>query len=235
MNCEIKTYKLGNLCKVVTAKSHTLPVQSNGKVKSTLYVSAKYELRSTLATFTQEQKTTGYYLLSEHITDALYYSFLLNSSIGVISLHNDKNKSYTRGNVTKTKLVGMHINVIPKRYTRVCNILELMIRRMKGLLVEGQAIIARDATIAFLEDMRNYIALEIYMMSVFEKHQVSILKPWTDFIEREGNDYKISSLDNVFMSLYKSIVSPKNDILDAMKKVRLFVEELGKDLKGGDE
>ena len=101
--------------------------------------------------------------------------------------------------------------------------------------MEEQAIIARGATIAFLEDMRDYIALEIYLMSIFESHQVSILKPWTDFIEREGNDYKINSLDKVFMSFYKSIVNPKNDILDAVKKAKLFIGELGKNLKGGDE
>lgn len=235
MNYDIKTYRLGNLCQVVTAKSHVLQILSSGKVKSTLYVPAKYELGSPIAVFTEEQKTTGFYILSEHITDLLYYSFLLNSSIGIIFLHNGKSKSLTKSNVTKTKLVGMQINVIPKHYTIACNMLELMIRRIKGLQVEGQAAIARDATISFLEDMRNYIALEIYLKPVFETHQVSILNPWTNFIEREGGDYKISSLDKVFMLFYKSIVNPKNDILDAMKKVRLFIGELSENLKREEE
>ena len=33
---------------------------------------------------------------------------------------------------------------------------------------------------------------------------------------------------DVFISFYKSVSDPDNDIMDAMKKARLFVWELGK-------
>ena len=51
------------------------------------------------------------------------------------------------------------------------------------------------------------------------KHEVVL---WTRFVEERGGNYKIKQIDEVFLSFYKSVSDPDNDIMDAMKKARLF-------------
>ena len=222
---------LSDLCHVVGVKSYTLPVLESGKVKGTLYVQNKYEIGYPLASFTTEQKEKGYYLLSEHIPDLLYCSFILNSGLGMLSMHEEGDSSYTKGTVTKKKLENVTINQIPEKYKRACNYLEMIIIRVSRLKVEGESAIIRDATVSFLNDMRSSIGLEIYMNAIFESRHVSVLEPWAAYVEENGGAYRLKQVDDVFLSFYKSISDPDNEIMDAMKKARLFVWELGKSIK----
>lgn len=227
MNEEVTKCLLCDLCHVVGARSYTLPIMDTGKVKGTLYVQNKYEIGYPLASFVTEQKKTGFYLLSELVSDLLYCSFILNSGLGMLSMH-EKDTSFTKGTVTKKKLENVTINLIPERYKIACNVLELIIMRVSSLGVEGDASIIRETTVSFLKDMRSYIGLEIYMNELFEIKQVSVLEPWAKFVEEQRGNYRLKQVDDVFISFYKSISDPDNAIMDAMKKTRLFIWELVK-------
>ena len=231
MNEEIKICILSDLCQVISAKSYTLPVQETGRVKGTLYVPNKYEIGVSFTSFVSEQKEKGYFLLSDLSSDLLYCSFILNSGIGMLQMHDEGDSLYTKGTVTKKKLENVTIKLVPERYKRACNILEMIITRVSRLEVEGEAIVVRDATVSFLKDMRSYIGLEIYMNPIFESRNVSVLEPWTTFVEGNGGSYRLKQVDDVFISFYKSVSDPDNDIMDAMKKARLFVWNLGKSEK----
>lgn len=222
---------LSDLCQVVGVKSYTLHVLEPGRVKGTLYVQNKYEIGYPLASFVTEQKEKGYYLLSEHSPDLLYVSFILNSGLGVLSMHEEGDLSCAKGTVTKKKLENVTINQVPERYKRSCNVLEMIIMRVSRLSVEGEASIIKDTTVSFLNEMRSYIGLEIYMNAIFENKQVSVLEPWASFVEKIGGNYRLKQVDEVFLSFYKSISDPDNEIMDAMKKARLFVWELWKTIK----
>lgn len=69
------------------------------------------------------------------------------------------------------------------------------------------------------------------MNPIFVDRQVSVLEPWTRFVETKIGEYKINIVDNVFISFYKSVADPDNDIMDAMKKAKMFVWELGEVMK----
>lgn len=231
MKEDIKQYVLSELCQVVGAKIYSLPVLPSGERKGTLYVPNKYEIGYPFASFVREQKDKGFYLLSNQSSDLLYCSFVLNSGLGMLYMHDDEDPSYTKGTVTKKKLENVTIKVVAERYKRACNILEMIITRVERLEVEGEATIVRDATVSFLKDMRSYIGLEIYMNLVFESKQVSVLEPWTTFVEEKGGNYRLKQVDEVFIAFYKVISDPDNDIMDAMKKARLFVWDLGESMK----
>lgn len=231
MNEEIERCLLSDLCQVVVAKKYTLPVFPTGQIKSALYVPNKYELGKRLAVFIKEQKNTGFYLVSELRGNLLYCSFILNSGMGMLYMQDRGDVTNTRGTVNKKKLENVVINKIPDRYKRACNILELIINRVSDFEVEASASDARDAMVSFLNNMRSYIALEIYMNPIFVNRQVSVLEPWTRFVETKMGEYKINIVDNVFISFYKSVADPDNDIMDAMKKARMFVWELGEVMK----
>lgn len=226
MKEEIQNIQLSELCVVVGAKSYTLPVLPTGNVKGILYVPNKYEIGHPFASFIREQKEKGFYLLSEHSSDLLYCSFILNSGLGMIYMHEEGNPTETKGTVTKKKLENIIIKQIPEINKRACNILELIITRVSRLEVEDETKVVRDATVSFLTDMRRYIGLEIYMNEVFESRNVSVLDPWSRFVEGHSGSYKLKQIDEVFLSFYKSISDPDNEIMDAMKKTRLFVGEL---------
>ena len=231
MQEETKNCLLSELCQVIGARSYSLPVLQTGKVKGTLYVPNRFAIGSPLASFVTEQKQNGFYLLSEQISDLFYCSFILNSGLGMLYLHDDKDSSYAKGTVTKKKLENVTIRLVAERYKRACNILEMIIIRVSRLNVEEELSIIRDVTVSFLNDMRSYIGLEIYMNEVFEDRQVSVLEPWTSFVEKKGGNYKLKQIDDVFVSFYKSISDPENDIMDGMKKARLFVWELGESMR----
>lgn len=231
MNEEIEKCLLSDLCQVVLAKNYTLPVFPTGQIKSALYVPNKYELGKRFAVFIKEQKETGFYLISELRGNLLYCSFILNSGMGMLYMQDRGDVTITKRTVSKKKLENVVINKIPDRYKRACNILELIINRVSDFEVEDSASDARDAMVSFLNNMRSYIALEIYMNPIFVNRQVSVLEPWTQFVETKMGEYKINIVDNVFISFYKSVADPDNDIMDAMKKARMFVWELGEVMK----
>lgn len=227
----IKRTKLSDIFQIESAKSYVLPVLASGRVKSTLYVPSKFEMGHDFACFTSKQNDSGYYLVSEHRSELIYCSFILNGGIGMLYLKDKDSIEATKGTVTKKKLGEVMINQIPERYIRACNILELIITRVGKLKVDDQVVVAKEATVSFLKDMRSYISLEIYMNSIFESRQVSVLEPWTRFVEEKAGSYKIDLVDDVFVSFYKSVTDPDNAIMDAMKKAKLFVWELGEAMK----
>ena len=227
----INNHLLSDLCQVVGAKSYTLPILPTGKPKATLYIPSKYEIGTQLSSFVTVQKDSGFFLLSSHGSDLLYCSFILNSGIGMLYMHDEKDASYTKGTVTKRKLENVTIKILPERYKRACILLEIIITRVSSIEVEGDATIVRDATISFLTDMRSYIGLELYMEKVFKDKQVSVIEPWTSFLEERGGSYKLNQIDDVLIAFYKTISNPENDIMDAMKKARLFVWELSESMK----
>lgn len=231
MNEEIKQCILSDLCQVVNAKSYTLPVLDTGRVKGTLYTPQKYEVGISFASFVTEQKEKGYFIISDRSTDLLYCSFILNSGIGMLQMHDDGDSSYTKGTVTKRKLENVTIKLVPDRYKRACNVLEMIIIRVSRLQMEGEGAVLHDATVSFLNDMRSYIGLEIYMNPMFKSRGVSVLEPWADFVESNGGSYRLKQIDDVFLSFFKSVSDPDNAIMDAMKKVRLFIWEIGKSVK----
>ena len=231
MKKEITKYLLSDLCQIVGVKSYKLPILPDGRLKGTLYVPNKFEIGETFASFVREQKEKGFFLLSESDSNLLYCSFVLNSGLGMLYMHEEQDQSYTKGTVTKKKLENITVNIVSENYKRACNILELMIIRISNLEVKEETAIVRDATVSFLKDMRSYIGLEIYMNAVFDSHDVSVLEPWTKFVEGKGGSYKLKQIDDVFISFYKTVSDPDNDIMDAMKKARLFVWELGESMK----
>lgn len=233
MNEEIERCLLSDLCQVVVAKNYTLPVFPTGQIKSALYVPNKYELGKRLAVFIKEQKDSGYYLVSELRGNLIYCSFILNSGMGMLYMQDRGDVTNTRGTVSKKKLENVLINTIPDKYKRACNVLELIINRVSDFEVEDSVSDAHDAMVSFLYNMRSYIALEIYMNPIFVDRQVSVLEPWTRFVETKMGEYKINIVDNVFISFYKSVADPDNDIMDAMKKAKMFVWQLVDSIKSG--
>lgn len=229
----ITKYSLSDLCQIVGVKSYILPLSRDGRPKGTLYVPQKFVINEPFAAFVREQKDRGFYLLSDSNPNLLYCSFVLNSGVGMMFMHDEQDQSYTNGTVSKKKLEKITINTVAENYKWACTILELMIIRISNLEVKDDAAIVRDVTGSFLRDMRSYIGLEIYMNKIFENHQVSVLEPWTKFVEEKGGSYRLKQVDDVFISFYKTISDPENDIMDAMKKARLLVWELSESIKKG--
>lgn len=219
-------YNISELCIIVSAKTYEQTLNKNAKKEAALYVGAKYDMDKRLAYFTSTAQETGFYLLSNKKFDLLYIAFILNSYVGKLFLHNEGTDIYIKGNVIKRNLESIRIVNIPHSYRRACNILELIINRISTLNVDDKTIEIKDATISFLFDMRNYISLEIYMKPIFVSHQVSILEPWARFIYNNHIQFDLCSIDDTFTRFYKLIIDPENEVMDAMKKVRMFMWEL---------
>lgn len=230
---EYRDYTISELCRIVAAKDYTLPVNDNGRADAKLYVEGRYNMGKPLniAYFTSIQKEKGFFLLSDKAIDLLYLAFILNSCVGSIFLHNEGSSNYTRGHVTKRNLSAVRITLIPERYRKACNVLELIIQRVRRLDVDDEVREIKEATVIFLSDIRNCICLEIYMKPMFIEHRVSILEPWMHFVEQNCTQYSLQAIDDTFVTFYKSIVDPENEVMDAMKKVRLFLWELVEQIK----
>lgn len=224
-------YNIAELCTIVSAKTYKQHLNKNAKKDSTLYIEAKYNMDKRLAYFTSMINETGFYLLSNKKFDLLYIAFILNSYVGKLLLHNKGNDNYIKGNVTRHNLGAIRIVNIPHSYRRACNILELLIDRISTLNVGDRTVEIKEATISFLGDMRNYISLELYMKPIFVSHQVSILEPWTRFVYNNHTQFDRCSIDDTFTRFYKHIADPENEVMDAMKKVRMFMWELVSNIK----
>ncbi len=224
-------YTLSELCSIVPAKTYTLPVNENGRVRAVMYVEPRYEMGKTLAYFTSVQRESGYYLLADNRIDMLYVAFILNSYVGNLFLHNEGSNNHVKGNVTKRGLSAVRVSLIPEQFRKACNVLELIIGRVSRFEVDEKNREIKEATVSFLSDIRNYICLEIYMTPVFVEHQVSILGPWERFVGKNKTQYSLGSIDDTFVSFYKSVVDPDNEVMDAMKKVRMFMWELYEQIK----
>lgn len=228
---EDKDYTISELCRIVTANNYSQSSNDDGGMFAALYVGSRYDMGKTLAYFTSAQKENGYYLLADKSIDLLYIAFILNSYVGRLFLHDKSSDNFFKGNVSKRNLSAVRIKIIPDQYRKACNVLELIILRVGRLEVENESREIKEATVSFLNDMRNYICLEIYMKPMFVEHQVSILEPWERFVERNSAQYSITSIDDTFAIFYKSVVNPENEVMDAIKKVRMFMWDLVEQIK----
>lgn len=226
-------YTISDLCRIVSAKGFVLSINKIGKIIPELYVANRYDISklSKLSYFTTSRKENGFFLLSDNASDILYISFILNSHVGGLLLHNDGNDNYLRGNVTKRNLSSVRIVFVHEKGRKACNMLELIIERISRLKVDDKDHEVIEATVSFLSDIRNFICLEIYMKPIFMEHQVSILEPWVNFVEMNQSQYSLQAIDDTFTLFYKSIVDPENEVMDAMKKVRLFIWDLVEQMK----
>lgn len=206
-------------------------MNENGRVQAVMYVEARYEMGKPVAYFTTAQKSNGYYLHADSTVDMIYVAFVLNSYLGNLFLHKDGSVSWLKGNVTKRSLSAVRITILSERYIKACNVLELIIGRVSRLEVDEKVHEIKEATVSFLADMRNYINMEIYMKPVFMEHNVSVLEPWERFVEKSQTQYSLDSIDETFTSFYKSVVDPDNEVMDAMKKVRLFMWDMVEQIK----
>lgn len=159
---EDRNNTISDLCKIVSAKKYTLPANDGGRIRTYMYVGSGFGVGKTLAYFTSDQKNNGYYLFADNRIDLLYIAFILNSYLGSILLHNEGADNYLNGKVTKRNLSAVRIVIIPERYKKACNVLELIIQRITGLKVDDRTREIKDASVSFLNDMRNYICLEIW-------------------------------------------------------------------------
>lgn len=226
-----KEYTIADICNIIYAKTYAFSSNKDGSEGIALYVGRRYDMGKTLAFFTQNHQESGYYLHCDDKQQLLYIAFILNSYVGMLLLHNEGSDEYGKGSVTKKNLGAVRICMITDNYIKACNILELIIGRVSSSNADEDAKEAKEAAISLLTDMRNFISLEIYMKPVFVEHQVSVLEPWEKFVNEKGVLYNWDTIDGTIKSFYKAILDPENEVIDAIKKARMFVWELFKTLK----
>lgn len=231
MEEQYKDYTIADLCSIVSAKNYALSSKKDGNEGIALYVGRKYDMGKTLAFFTHNLQESGYYVHCDDKQLLLYIAFILNSYVGMLFLHNEGSDEYGKGSVTMKNLGAVRICMIPDNYIKACNILELIIGRVSSSNADEDVKEAKEATISLLTDMRNFISLEIYMKPVFVEHQVSVLEPWDKFVNEKGVLYNWDTIDGAIKSFYKAILDPENEVMDAIKKARMFVWELFETLK----
>lgn len=225
--------RLGKIEKVLTAKEYneTLIGKTIEDEETIVYLKKDIDERTQIATLNNEQNF-DYVIVCSKIEMAKYYAFYINSAIGKQFLLPDIKNNKFRGRTKISQLKRLPIYYV-EEYSSGCIVLQSLI---DFLLSYSRCVDSVDNDIFstilnYFSSLRDSIVLEMVLPKLFEKADISILKPWEeemiqlaaknlDCSEKRGKD----GLD-ILSTLFDDLMTSGNELMENMNRLRLYMKD----------
>lgn len=188
-----------------------------------LIVQKTFKRNSIFCKVAEPDGNDAFYIVSDSTKDLYYIAFILNSGMAKFEF-SERNAAHLSGTVNTNKLKNFTLVDIPDEYKNPCNELDLLIGNLDQYVKKGDEVQYLEFVCSFMNDLRDAIVSEIYLQPLFDKYNVHILDRWVDEYKRihEGD---VSDWNTYLTSLFDSLFSPNNQLLEGMKKFRMLIND----------
>ncbi|MCQ2301248.1 MAG: hypothetical protein MJZ94_01315 [Bacteroidales bacterium] len=224
---ELIKKKLSEISSVYGEKGFASAVAKSSSLFSCpkLLVSSKIKNDGPVCCLSNTFEKNAFVIIANSGFNVRYIEFILNSVIGKIFL--GINKIDRSVNVSTKALKDVDIVLVSSSEEQACvslsNIINLLYRKNKDDSENEKNL---SAAYYFLSDLRDYIALELYLKPLFEKEEISILSNW--LVEYYNASARESDSGSFAQHLFQSLSSSGNQLVENMYKMRLFISEFVK-------
>lgn len=190
-----------------------------------LLISSKIKNEGPICNISNTFERNAFVIIANPNFNIRYIEFLLNSAIGKIFLGITKIDRSV--NISTKALKDIDIVLVPSPEEQACvslsNIINLLYRKNKDDSEKEKNL---SPAYFFLSDLRDYIALELYLKPLFEKEEISILGNW--LVEYHNASNRENDSGGFAQRLFQSLSSSSNQLMQNMYKMRLFINEFVK-------
>lgn len=237
LNRELKTIPVKNFhgVKVYTRTSYLKALEegnlTSDKEHLTVSISRKVDFSKDVAVF-GSKKLRDYIITSSDSFQALYLSFILNTTFGKMGLLNggDREKS-----LTNIRAVGRTMIPYPSAETVLyCSTLENMIRFL-GSIIDRLDDVSNSikAARSFLANVREYIVMEMIAPEFFGSRDVHILESWKETV----NYFSLENMDRInkatpenslemTMALFDKCLEFGNPLMQNLNKMKAYISDI---------
>lgn len=225
--------RLGKIEKVLTAKEYneTLIGKTIEDEETIVYLKKDIDERTQIATLNNEQNF-DYVIVCSKIEMAKYYAFYINSAIGKQFLLPDIKNNKFRGRAKISQLKRLPIYYV-EEYSSGCIVLQSLI---DFLLSYSRCVDSVDNDIFFtilnyFSSLRDSIVLEMVLPKLFEKADISILKPWEEEMIRlaaknlDSSEKREKDGLDILSTLFDDLMTSGNELMENMNRLRLYMKD----------
>lgn len=225
--------RLGKIEKVLTAKEYndTLIEKTIEDEETIVYLKKDIDERTQIATLNNEQNF-DYIIVCSKIEMAKYYAFYINSAIGKQFLLPDIKNNKFRGRTKISQLKRLPIYYV-EEYSSGCIVLQSLI---DFLLSYSRCIDSVDNDIFstilnYFSSLRDSIVLEMVLPKLFEKADISILKPWEEEMIRlaaknlDSSEKREKDGLDILSTLFDDLMTSGNELMENMNRLRLYMKD----------
>lgn len=218
-----KRVKLAELATITTFATYQLLLIKQPELKQSykLFISKNISI-DTITCIVAKEGKAPFVLLADEMT-LRYISFFLNSTWGKLFLI-PEDKYEKQAGITNTVLIKNTLIVFHKDMKPFCIILEELMDYLHTYLAKKYKDEDRySATISrFFSQVRDAMVMELFMPSIFKSYQISVLAPWRKEVEKLVAGVKERE---AITRIFDSLVSPGNELMENMNRMRLFMKE----------
>lgn len=225
--------RLGKIEKVLTAKEYneTLIGKTIEDEETIVYLKKDIDERTQIATLNNEQNF-DYVIVCSKIEMAKYYAFYINSAIGKQFLLPDIKNNKFRGRTKISQLKRLPIYYV-EEYSSGCIVLQSLI---DFLLSYSRCVDSVDNDIFstilnYFSSLRDSIVLEMVLPKLFEKADISILKPWEEELIRlaaknlDSSEKREKDGLDILSTLFDDLMTSGNELMENMNRLRLYMKD----------
>lgn len=225
--------RLGKIEKVLTAKEYndTLIRKTIENEETIVYLKKDIDERTQIATLNNEQNF-DYVIVCSKIEMAKYYAFYINSAIGKQFLLPDIKNNKFRGRTKISQLKRLPIYYV-EEYSSGCIVLQYLI---DFLLSYSRCVDSVDNDIFstilnYFSSLRDSIVLEMVLPKLFEKADISILKPWEEEMIRlaaknlDSSEKREKDGLDILSTLFDDLMTSGNELMENMNRLRLYMKD----------
>lgn len=225
--------RLGKIEKVLTAKEYneTLIGKTIEDEETIVYLKKDIDERTQIATLNNEQNF-DYVIVCSKIEMAKYYAFYINSAIGKQFLLPDIKNNKFRGRAKISQLKRLPIYYV-EEYSSGCIVLQSLI---DFLLSYSRCVDSVDNDIFstilnYFSSLRDSIVLEMVLPKLFEKADISILKPWEEEMIRlaaknlDSSEKREKDGLDILSTLFDDLMTSGNELMENMNRLRLYMKD----------
>lgn len=225
--------RLGKIEKVLTAKEYndTLIGKTIEDEETIVYLKKDIDERTQIATLNNEQNF-DYVIVCSKIEMAKYYAFYINSAIGKQFLLPDIKNNKFRGRTKISQLKRLPIYYV-EEFSSGCIVLQSLI---DFLLSYSRCVDSVDNDIFstilnYFSSLRDSIVLEMVLPKLFEKADISILKPWEEEMIRlaaknlDSSEKREKDGLDILSTLFDDLMTSGNELMENMNRLRLYMKD----------
>lgn len=225
--------RLGKIEKVLTVKEYndTFIKKTIEDEETIVYLKKDIDGRTQIASLYNKQDF-DYVIVCSKIEMAKYYVFYINSAIGKQFLLPDIKNNKFRGRTKISHLKRLPIYYI-EEYSSGCIVLQSLI---DFLLSYSRNVDSIDndvfsTILNYFASLRDSMVLEMVLPKLFEKADISILKPWEEEMIRlaaknlDSSKTKVKEGLDILSTLFNDLMTSGNELMENMNRLRLYMKD----------
>lgn len=230
-------YKLNELVKIYTPSSFAKEypcLPNEDQVVKFIYVPKKFDPNTFKVEYLHATNLKdGYALIEERQIEAFFLVAFLSSYIGKIFL--SENNTGKKCTVKLSSLKCIPIPCLPddakEKFVALYNIVELLDSQYEALKNDRYLEFKKE----LFSELLDAIALEISVPKLFAKFDIEILDNWINLFEECSKEYPSADTYSIISYLTEALVSPTSLVYNNLKKMRVMIDIIVKQLKDKHE